>query len=57
MVLEILEGSFGIVPQARAQAGGLVTAAVTRDAYESQRPSAEEACRIGDPRVLAAARS
>lgn len=56
MVLEILAREFGIVPEARG-AGELVTAAVTRDAYESQRPSAEEACRIGDPRVLAAARS
>ncbi|MFG1302416.1 HyaD/HybD family hydrogenase maturation endopeptidase [Xanthobacter sp. V3C-3] len=56
MVLEILDREFGIVPEARG-AGGLITAAVTRDAYESQRPSAEDACRIGDPRVLAAARS
>ncbi|WP_234053507.1 MULTISPECIES: HyaD/HybD family hydrogenase maturation endopeptidase [unclassified Xanthobacter] len=30
----------------------LVTAAVSRDSYESGRPSAEDACRIGDPRIL-----
>ncbi|MFS8036097.1 HyaD/HybD family hydrogenase maturation endopeptidase [Xanthobacter sp. AM11] len=56
-VLEILKDEFAIVPAARSGAGSLVTAAVSRDPYESQRPSPEEACRIGDPRVLAAPRS
>lgn len=51
-VLDILEDEFGITPSVRSGAGGLVTAAVGRDAYEAQRPSAQDACRIGDPRVL-----
>lgn len=51
-VLEILAREFGIVPAPRSGEGSLVTAAIARDPYESQRPSAEEACRIGDPRVL-----
>ncbi len=51
-VLAILKDEFGIVPEARAGVGSLVTAAVTRDPYETERPSAEEACRIGDARVL-----
>ncbi|QRG07838.1 HyaD/HybD family hydrogenase maturation endopeptidase [Xanthobacter dioxanivorans] len=56
-VLDILAAEFGIVPAPRAGEGTLVTPAVARDAYETERPSAEAACRIGDPRVLAAARS
>jgi hydrogenase maturation protease len=40
------------VPEPRAGEGSLVTAAVARDPYETERPSAEEACRIGDARVL-----
>ena len=52
-VLRILKDEFSIVPTPRTAAAGLVTDAVSRDPYESGRPSAEEACRIGDPRVLA----
>lgn len=33
--------------------GGLNSAVLEMDAYEAGRPSAEEACRIGDDRVLA----
>jgi len=51
-VLEILKDEFGVVSAPRAGGSELVTAAVARDPYESQRPSAEAACRIGDPRVL-----
>jgi len=53
MVLEILAREFGVVPAVRANAeGGCLAPAITRDAYESGRPSAEDACRIGDERVL-----
>lgn len=51
-VLAILKDEFSIVPEPRAGEGSLVTAAVARDPYETERPSAEEACRIGDARVL-----
>jgi len=51
-VLTILKDEFGIVPEPRAGEGSLVTAAVTRNPYETERPSAEDACRIGDARVL-----
>lgn len=34
------------------ETGGLNTAVLQMDAYEAGRPSAEEACRIGDDRVL-----
>jgi hydrogenase maturation protease len=56
-VLDILKDEFGVVPTPRAGEGSLVTAAVGRQSYESERPSAEAACRIGDPRVLATPRS
>ncbi|MFG1278092.1 HyaD/HybD family hydrogenase maturation endopeptidase [Xanthobacter autotrophicus] len=56
-VLDILKDEFGVVPAPRAGEGSLVTAAVGRQSYESERPSAEAACRIGDPRVLATPRS
>jgi len=51
-VLEVLARDFGIVPKPRPAAAPLVAAPITRDLYEAGRPSAEEACRIGDPRVL-----
>ena len=56
-VLDILKDEFGVVPVSRAGEGSLVTAAVGRQSYENERPSAEAACRIGDPRVLALPRS
>lgn len=56
-VLDILREEFAIAPAPRSGTGGLVTAAVSRNPYESERPSAEEACRIGDPRVLVATRN
>lgn len=56
-VLEVLERDFGIGTTDRAGQPVLTADAVARDAYEAGRPSAEEACRIGDPRVLAAFRS
>ncbi|AWK89711.1 HyaD/HybD family hydrogenase maturation endopeptidase [Azospirillum thermophilum] len=48
----ILRDEFGIEAQPRRAAAETAAPAITRDAYESGRPSAEEACRIGDPRVL-----
>ncbi len=56
-VLSILEEDFAISTSPRAEEANLVTDAVARASYETGRPSAEEACRIGDPRVLAALRS
>lgn len=53
-VRTILEEEFGIAAIRRN--GGqaeTVLAPITRHSYESGRPSAEDACRIGDPRVLA----
>ncbi len=57
-VRRLLRDEFGIAGERRATqaAPWTLTAAqaVTRHAYESGRPSAAEACRIGDPRILAA---
>lgn len=52
----ILRGEFGVEGRHRPAQAVTAAVAVTRHAYESGRPSAEEACRIGDPRVLATAR-
>ncbi|CAO3410315.1 HyaD/HybD family hydrogenase maturation endopeptidase [Azospirillum largimobile] len=58
IILELLRGQFGV--EGTRRDGGAETAAdtaapaIARDAYEGGRPSAEEACRIGDPRILAA---
>jgi hydrogenase maturation protease len=53
-VLGLLAGEHGIVARPRRAPGlPLVDPAVGRVAYESGRPSAAEACRIGDDRVLA----
>jgi len=38
--------------EGRSEALDLADAAIRRGAYESGRPSAEEACRIGDDRFL-----
>lgn len=44
---------WGVQPAAGASdASGLADAAIRWDAYEAGRPSAREACRIGDPRFL-----
>ncbi|MFG1464680.1 HyaD/HybD family hydrogenase maturation endopeptidase [Xanthobacter sp. DSM 24535] len=53
-VLSLLRDSFGVSPAPRTQAKEAVLApAIARDAYEAGRPSAADACRIGDDRVLA----
>ncbi|MFT8887094.1 MAG: HyaD/HybD family hydrogenase maturation endopeptidase [Acetobacter papayae] len=39
-------------PDATQDGAGLMTAAVSRTAYENGRPTEAEACRYGDPRVL-----
>lgn len=40
-------------PRAAGEAVPLFDPSLAMDAYESGRPSADDACRIGDPRVLA----
>lgn len=57
-VLAMLAADYGLHPTARtpatqADGTGLMSAAVTREAYESGRPTEEDACRHGDARVLA----
>ncbi|MBP2301069.1 HyaD/HybD family hydrogenase maturation endopeptidase [Azospirillum picis] len=54
LVRAVLRDEFGVEAEPCAGQIGLASAAVARDAYEGGRPSAEDACRIGDPRVLAA---
>jgi hydrogenase maturation protease len=46
--------AWGLAPRARAgdEAERLNSPALALDAYESGRPSAADACRIGDARVL-----
>ncbi|NYZ12464.1 HyaD/HybD family hydrogenase maturation endopeptidase [Azospirillum sp. RWY-5-1] len=51
LALDILGREFGIVPEPRGAA--TPSDPVSRHAYEGGRPSAADACRIGDPRVLA----
>ena len=53
LVLDLLAREFGAVATARAAAPAAEPDPVSRTAYEGGRPSAEAACRIGDPRVLA----
>ncbi|GGW23825.1 hydrogenase expression/formation protein [Gemmobacter lanyuensis] len=44
---------WGFAPRdGRADDGLLADPSIRRDAYESGRPAAEDACRIGDPRFL-----
>ena len=51
--------AWGIPPRRRQRGASIAplnSVALTLDAYESGRPSSDEACRIGDARVLARAR-
>lgn len=50
-VLGLLRDEFGVVASRRS--GPVLADPLSREAYERGRPSAEDACRIGDPRVLA----
>lgn len=50
----VLREEFGVEGERRTAEAVISAPAVARHAYESGRPSAEEACRLGDPRVLAA---
>jgi len=54
-VITILREEFGLEATARDGTAdeALIDPRVSREAYEAGRPSAEEACRIGDARVLA----
>jgi hydrogenase maturation protease len=54
IALEDLRTVFGIVPEPRADvSAGLTHRSIAREDYETGRPSAEDACRVGDPRFLA----
>ena len=53
---EAVLADWGLTVAARRDAeaaGGVMPAAVARRSYEDQRPSAAQACRVGDDRVLA----
>lgn len=53
-VLKVLRADFNVWATARdAAPDSLIAAPIARDLYETGRPSAEEACRVGDPRILA----
>jgi len=53
-VIKVLRADFNVWTTRRAETpDGLIAAAIARSPYEEGRPSAEDACRIGDPRVLA----
>ncbi len=54
VILQLLRGEFGVEGARRDAAAEIAAPAIGRDAYEAGRPSAEDACRIGDPRILAA---
>ncbi|MDQ0503695.1 HyaD/HybD family hydrogenase maturation endopeptidase [Xanthobacter agilis] len=52
-VLKVLRADFNVwVTEREETPEGLLAAPIARDPYESERPSAEDACRIGDPRIL-----
>lgn len=52
-VIKVLRADFNVWTTPRAEAPeDFVAAPIARASYEDGRPSAEEACRIGDPRVL-----
>lgn len=54
-VHDLLEREFGVVADplpAAVMEGAVLAAPVARALYEGGRPTAEDACRIGDPRVL-----
>jgi hydrogenase maturation protease len=56
LAVEVLAGWGVALTEGRSEAPDLADAAIRRGAYESGRPSAEEACRIGDDRFLPGAR-
>lgn len=53
IVVELLAGEFGVTITPRASSEGFTPPAISREKYEAERPTAEEACRVGDARVLA----
>ncbi|MGB1028104.1 MAG: hydrogenase expression/formation protein, partial [Rhodospirillaceae bacterium] len=54
VALQELEEVYGIVPSLREEQGdGLSHQSISREDYEAGRPSAEDACRVGDSRFLA----
>lgn len=53
-VLRLLAEEFAVVPVPRRSREAFTAPAISREDYETGRPSAEAACRVGDARVLAA---
>ncbi len=53
MVVRLLAEEFAVKAAPRRSVEGFTPPAISREAYESGRPTAEDACRIGDARVLA----
>lgn len=53
LLLTLLDTEFGVHVRPRTSHARFAAPAITRETYESGRPSAEAACRIGDARVLA----
>ncbi|MBS7537529.1 HyaD/HybD family hydrogenase maturation endopeptidase [Ancylobacter lacus] len=53
LVIDLLTTEFGVTVGRRRFAAGFTAPAISRAKYEAERPAAEEACRIGDARVLA----
>lgn len=51
-VLRLLAEEFGVVPAPRRSREHFPAPAISREDYETGRPSAEAACRVGDARVL-----
>lgn len=54
VILTLLRDKFCVEGTRRDAAADIAAPAIARHAYEGGRPSAEDACRIGDPRILAA---
>ncbi|MGA0562817.1 HyaD/HybD family hydrogenase maturation endopeptidase [Ancylobacter sp. VNQ12] len=52
-VLRLLAEEFSVVPAPRRSREHFTAPAISREDYETGRPSAEAACRVGDARVLA----
>ncbi|MFK8251909.1 HyaD/HybD family hydrogenase maturation endopeptidase [Ancylobacter terrae] len=52
-VLDLLADEFGIAAEPRNSLADFTPPAISREAYEQGRPGTDDACRIGDARVLA----
>lgn len=52
LVIDLLTGEFSVAIAPRDSCEGFTPPAISREKYETERPTAEDACRIGDDRVL-----